>query len=43
MTTITDIQNIIENYMIGLRYFINLDFDKGEKLTGQILTETTFY
>jgi hypothetical protein len=41
MTT-TDIQYIIEKYKTGHRYFINLDFDKGEKLSGQILTDTTF-
>ncbi len=42
MTTTTDIQYIIEKYKTGHRYFINLDFDKGEKLTRQILTNTTF-
>jgi len=42
MTTTTDIQYIIEKYKTGHRYFINLDFDKGEKLTRQILTDTTF-
>lgn len=42
MTTEIDINNIIEKYKAGHRYFINLDFDKGEKLTGQILSETTF-
>ncbi len=42
MTTTTDIQNIIEKYKNGHRHFINLDFDKGEKLTGQVLSESTF-
>ncbi len=42
MTTTTDIQNIIEKYKAGHRYFLNLDFDKGEKLAGQILADTTF-
>lgn len=42
MTTATDIQNIINKYEKGHRHFINLDFDKGEKLTGQILTDSTF-
>ncbi len=42
MTTTTDIQNIIEKYKAGHRYFLNLDFDKGEKLAGQILVDTTF-
>ena len=42
MTTTTDIQNIIEKYNAGHRYFLNLDFDKGEKLTGQLLADMTF-
>jgi len=42
MTTTTDITNIIENYNAGHRFFINLDFDKGEKMTGQLLADTTF-
>jgi hypothetical protein len=42
MKTATDIQNIIEKYKEGHRHFINLDFDKGEKLTGQILADSTF-
>lgn len=42
MTTATDIQNIIEKYNEGHRYFLNLDFDKGEKLTRQTLADTTF-
>lgn len=42
MMTTTDIQNIIEKYKEGHRYFLNLDFDKGEKLTGQLLSDTTF-
>lgn len=42
MTTITDIQNIIGKFNAGHRHFIDLNFDKGEKLTGQILTDTTF-
>jgi len=42
MTTTTDIQNIIEKYKAGQRYFLNLDFDKGAKLTGQILAESIF-
>ena len=42
MTTATDIQNIIEKYNAGHRYFLNLDFDKGEKLTGQLVADTTF-
>jgi hypothetical protein len=42
MTNITDIQNLVQNYNFGHRYFINLDFDKGEKLTRQILTDTIF-
>ena len=42
MTTTTDIQNIIEKYKAGHRYFLNLDFDKGEKLAGQKLADTTF-
>lgn len=42
MTKTTDIQIILEKYKSGHRYFLNLDFDKGEKLSGQILAETTF-
>lgn len=42
MTTTTDIRNILENYKLGHRYFLNLDIDKGEKLTGQLLADTTF-
>jgi uncharacterized protein YjbI with pentapeptide repeats len=42
MTTTTDIQNIIEKYKSGHRFFINLDFDKGEKMIGQLLVDTTF-
>lgn len=42
MTTVTDIMNIIEKHKAGLRYFINLDFGKGEKLTRQFLSDTTF-
>jgi uncharacterized protein YjbI with pentapeptide repeats len=42
MTTTTDIHNLIEKYKAGHRYFLNLDFDKGEKLTGQLLADTTF-
>jgi hypothetical protein len=42
MTTTTDIQNIIEKYKAGHRYFLNLDFDKGEKMTKQTLAHTTF-
>lgn len=42
MTTTSDIQNIIEKHKAGHRYFINLDFDKGEKLTEQVLADTTF-
>lgn len=42
MKTATDIQNIIEKYKDGHRHFINLDFDKGEKLTEQILSDSTF-
>ncbi len=42
MTTTTDITNIIEKYKAGYRFFINLDFDKGEKMTGQLLADTTF-
>ena len=42
MDTTTDIGNIIEKYKTGHRYFINLDFDKGEKLADLSLTETTF-
>jgi uncharacterized protein YjbI with pentapeptide repeats len=42
MTTTLDIQNITEKYKAGHRYFLNLDFDKGEKLTGQFLADTTF-
>ena len=42
MTTTTEIQNIIEKYEAGHRYFLDLNFDKGEKLTGQLLTDTTF-
>lgn len=42
MTTATDIQNIIEKYNEGHRYFLNLDFDKGEKLIRQTLVNTIF-
>ncbi len=42
MTTTTDIHSIIEKYKAGYRYFSNLDFDKGEKLTGQLLSNATF-
>lgn len=42
MTTTIDIQSILEKYKSGRRYFLNLDIDKGEKLTGQLLAETTF-
>lgn len=42
MTTTTDIQKIIEKYKEGNRYFLNLDFDNGEKLIGLLLADTTF-
>jgi len=42
MTTTTDIQNILEKYKSGHRYFLNLEIDKGEKLNGQLLADTTF-
>jgi uncharacterized protein YjbI with pentapeptide repeats len=42
MMTTTDIQNIIQKYKNGHRHFINLDFDKGEKLNGQIFTDINF-
>jgi hypothetical protein len=42
MTTTTDIQSILEKYKSGHRYFLNLDIDNGEKLTGELLAETTF-
>lgn len=42
MTTTTDIQSILEKYKSGHRYFLNLDIDKVEKLTGELLAETTF-
>jgi hypothetical protein len=38
----TNIQNIKDKYKSGLRYFINLDFDKGEKLNGVLLENTIF-
>lgn len=37
MTTTTEIHDIIEKYIAGHRYFLNLDFEKGEKLTVQLL------
>ena len=37
-----DIQDIVSKYKIGQRYFINLDFDKGVKMTGQFLVDTVF-
>ncbi|NOJ75910.1 pentapeptide repeat-containing protein [Empedobacter stercoris] len=43
MTTTSDIQNIIEKYKAGHRHFLNLDFDKGEKLIGELLTDTIFH
>jgi len=36
------IQNLIEKYKTGHRYFVNLNIDKGEKLTGLLLTDTIF-
>jgi len=42
MDEITDILHITKNYNKGYRYFINLDFDKGERLTGEILAESIF-
>lgn len=41
MTT-PGIHFILEKYKTGHRYFINLDFAKGEELTGQILSDITF-
>jgi hypothetical protein len=38
----TEIADIISKYKAGHRYFINLNFDKGEKLTRQSLTDSTF-
>ena len=38
----TDIQNIVTDYEKGYRYFINLEFEKGEILSNEILIETTF-
>src|SRR5688572_24035874 len=37
-----DIHNIIDKYKAGHRYFINLDFDKGQKLVGFTLADTIF-
>jgi uncharacterized protein YjbI with pentapeptide repeats len=42
MTTTTDIMNILEKYNTGHRFFINLDFNKGEKMTGLLLSDTIF-
>ncbi len=39
---VSHIQNIIEKYKAGYRYFLNLDFDKGEKLTRQLLAGSIF-
>jgi hypothetical protein len=38
----TDLYDIIDKYKTGQRYFINLDFDKNEKLNGQSLVDSTF-
>jgi len=38
----TDIENIASDYKKGHRYFINLEFEKGEILSDEILIETTF-
>jgi hypothetical protein len=42
MTTKIDMQNIIEKYKTGHRYFINLDFDRNVNLTGLTLADTIF-
>ncbi len=42
MKKISELRDVIENYSAGFRYFTNLDFDKGEKLVGQSLTDATF-
>ncbi len=42
MEEMTDIQNIATNYKKGHKYFINLDFEKGETLICENLIEITF-
>jgi hypothetical protein len=42
MDNTSNIHNIIDKYKAGQRYFINLDFDKGEKLVGFTLTNIIF-
>jgi uncharacterized protein YjbI with pentapeptide repeats len=37
-----DMQNIIEKYKTGHRYFTNLDFDRSSKLSGLMLAESIF-
>lgn len=42
MKSTSDINSIIEKYKAGHRYFLNLDFDKGERLTKQVLADAIF-
>jgi hypothetical protein len=37
-----DICDIVDSYKVGNRYFLNLDFDKGDSLTEQFLSEAIF-
>ncbi len=42
MDTASVIETIIDRYNAGHRYFLNLDFDKGEDLSGITLKDATF-
>ncbi|MFZ7115131.1 MAG: pentapeptide repeat-containing protein [Bacteroidota bacterium] len=41
-TTTADMQDIIENYKVGHRYFLNIHLNGEEKLVGQILVDVIF-